>query len=670
MFTCTRPRDPTRRKGLPPHASKSEHLAMNPFLKPHTNSGQSRWASNKQSLPLYKDKPSASKSAFSPARGSRSKRVMLFRVFVSTLALYIFYYFVTSDKLALLFQSSSASSWAEAKKEVRDVFLESWAAYEADAWGKDVYHPVKGSGENMGPKPLGWMVVDLLDTLLIMECQEEFNRAKRWVKEDLLYDFDYNVNVFETTIRMLGGLLSAYHLSNDDVFVDKAAKLANSLIGGFNSPTGIPYSSVNLKTGEGIKNHVDNGASSTAEAATLQLEFRYLAKLTGEDLYWKAAEKIMEVLDKNQPKDGLVPIFVQPDTGKYQGNLIRLGSRGDSYYEYLLKQHLQTNNKEPIYWQMYKESVDGVKKHLVGKSKPNGLTFIGELEKGIGGPLSPKMDHLVCFYGGLLALGATNGLPLKEAKKSPYWSQDKADDMKLAEELTYSCYKMYKDVETGLSPEIVVFNTDPLKDEDFTIKPADRHNLQRPETVESLYYLYQITGDEKYREWGYEIFQSFQKYTRVLTADNKISYTSLNDVTTTKPSYRDNMESFWLAETLKYLYLLFDDENKLPLNKYVFNTEAHPFPRFDMAPLFSTGWSRPIDDPRNEHLYEKCVGTADETEKRPEPKIDKKNPPQAAPAAKKVDEEMKEEVKKDPLLKDDEGKKQRKVEEALKDLQS
>lgn len=578
---------------------------------------------------------------------------MLVRVFFSTLALYVFYSILSGSSVPLLFSAKSAASWDDAKQEVKSVFLESWAAYEADAWGKDVYHPVKGTGKNMGPKPLGWMVVDLLDTLLIMDCQEEFNRAKRWVKEDLHYDFDYEVNVFETTIRMLGGLLSAYHLSNDDMFVDKATKLANSLIGGFDSPSGIPYSSVNLKTGKGVKNHVDNGASSTAEAATLQLEFRYLAKLTGEDLYWKAAEKIMEVLDKNQPDDGLVPIYVLPDTGKFQGKLIRLGSRGDSYYEYLLKQHLQTNNKELVYWQMYKESVEGVKKHLVDKSKPSGLTFIGELERGIGGPLSPKMDHLVCFYGGLLALGATNGLPLNEAKNSPFWSEDKAEDFKLAEELTYSCYKMYHDVTTGLSPEIVVFNTDPNKEEDFMIKPADRHNLQRPETVESLYYMYQITKDEKYRKWGYEIFQNFQKYTRVVTSDGKISYTSLNDVTTTQPSYRDNMESFWLAETLKYLYLLFDDDSKISLDKYVFNTEAHPFPRFEMGPLFSTGWSRSSKDPRNEHPYERCVGTAEEKPKKAEPKIDKKNPPKAAPAAKNVDQAMNEEVKKDPLLKEE-----------------
>ena len=257
--------------------------------------------------------------------------------------------------------------------------LDSWHTYEKYGWGYDVYHPIKQEGENMGPKPLGWMIVDSLDTLMIMDCPEEVSRARDWIKNDLDYTFDYNVNTFETTIRMLGGLLSAYHFSNDDVYLDKAVQLANALHGAYDSPSGIPYLSVNLKSGKGIKNHVDNGASSTAEAATVQLEMKYLSKLTGEILWWNLAEKVMQVLESNKPQDGLVPIYVNPDTGKYQGHLIRLGSRGDSYYEYLLKQYLQTNKQELVYWDMYRESVEGVKKHLVSDSYPSGLTFIGEL---------------------------------------------------------------------------------------------------------------------------------------------------------------------------------------------------------------------------------------------------------------------------------------------------
>ena len=111
----------------------------------------------------------------------------------------------------------------------------------------------------------------------------------------------------------------------------------------------------------------------------------------------------------------------------------------------------------------------------------------------------------------------------------------------------------------------------------FEVHNADAHNLLRPETVESLFVMHRITGDEKYRTYGWNIFQAFEKYTRVETG----GYVSLNNVKASDGSPgggRDKMESFFLGETLKYLYLLFSDVNITPLDKWVFNTEAHPLP--------------------------------------------------------------------------------------------
>ncbi|EMG46730.1 Mannosyl-oligosaccharide 1,2-alpha-mannosidase [Candida maltosa Xu316] len=581
-----------------------------------------------------------------------------------SLLLYGVYHLASNSGGSFFFDYSGQSKWERAQNEVRQAMLDSWHTYEKYGWGYDIYHPIKQTGENMGPKPLGWMIVDSIDTLMLMDCPDEVSRARDWIKNDLDYAFDYEVNTFETTIRMLGGLLSAFHLSNgDDVYLDRAVQLANSLNGAYDTPSGIPYSSVNLKTGKGIKNHMDNGASSTAEVGTLQLEMKYLAKLTGEVLWWNSAEKVMQVLEANKPTDGLVPIYVNPDTGKYQGRIIRLGSRGDSYYEYLLKQYLQTNKQEPVYWDMYRESVDGVKKHLVRKSSPSGLAFIGELNKGINGGFSPKMDHLVCFYGGLLALGATDGLTLEEAKKLKTWNEERASDFKLGEELTYTCYKMYHDVDpTGLSPEIVVFNEDSTKDKDFIIKPMDRHNLQRPETVESLFYLYRLTGDKKYREMGYEIFQNFMKHTKVVNDEGEVSFSSIYDVTSLNgnntPKFKDNTESFWWAETLKYLYLLFDDTNKIPLDQYVFNTEAHPLPRFDTNDHLKTGWRRKIDENKEPQMLDSKVP------------IDKHNPPEALPVDKSAQQEAKEALEENPELGKDENKdeKKKKLDKIMEDV--
>jgi endoplasmic reticulum Man9GlcNAc2 1,2-alpha-mannosidase len=180
---------------------------------------------------------------------------------------------------------------------------------------------------------MGWVIVDALDTMMLMNLTDEVARARTWITESLNWDQDKEVSLFETTIRMLGGLLSAHYLSgNDDVYLEKAVDLADRLLGGFESPSGIPYASVNLKQRSGSQSHADGGSSTTAEVSTLQLEFKYLAKLTGETLYWEKAEKVMEALESNKAQDGLVPIFVSPESGKsgqdethlrslyYQGN--------------------------------------------------------------------------------------------------------------------------------------------------------------------------------------------------------------------------------------------------------------------------------------------------------------------------------------------------------------
>jgi len=445
--------------------------------------------------------------------------------------------------------------------------------------GYDEYHPVSKKGRYMAqPNGLGWIIVDALDTMMIMNLTKELNHAREWISTSLSYDKDQDVNTFETTIRMLGGLLSAHYLqdvlpgmkpasgNDEDLFLEKATDLADRLMGAYESPSGVPWASVILKRGEGIPSHADGGASSTAEATTLQLEMKYLAFLTGEQQYWEKAEKVMQVVDNNGAKDGLVPIFIYADKGYFRGNEIRLGSRGDSYYEYLIKQYLQTEKQEPVYLEMWDEALAGVKKHLITYSKDSNFTVLAERPSGVDGELLPKMDHLVCFMPGTIALAATEGLTLKEARKLPSWGKKQEEDIELARELMKTCVGMYKVTETGLAAEITHFKIydppkmmrnevlkspadfDPAEDADwktdFVIKPADTHNLQRPETVESLFYMWRITGDDIYREWGWDMFDAFARYTLV---ENGGGFTSINDVTHVPPSTRDNMESFWLV---------------------------------------------------------------------------------------------------------------------------
>lgn len=300
-------------------------------------------ANSRGFLPMYKDKPQNSRFAGPDSRRSRwTGPLFLFGLVV------VIFYFMSSGSDSFSSKPNSISA-KEQQAAIKEAFLESWNDYEKYALGKDIYNPISKKSRNMyGESGLGWIVVDCLDTMMIMHLDEPLRVARDWVANNLTYDLDCEVSTFETTIRMLGGLLSAHYLSDyDDLYLEKAVDLANRLIGAFDSSSGIPYADVNLHSGVGRKSPADGGASSTAEATSLQLEFKYVAKLTGESLYWEKAEKVMQVVDNNHAEDGLVPIFIHPDTGLFWGSNIRLGSRGDSYYGKCLP--AENNKKLYIY---------------------------------------------------------------------------------------------------------------------------------------------------------------------------------------------------------------------------------------------------------------------------------------------------------------------------------
>ncbi|XP_054358949.1 endoplasmic reticulum mannosyl-oligosaccharide 1,2-alpha-mannosidase [Pongo pygmaeus] len=445
------------------------------------------------------------------------------------------------------------------QKGVIDVFLHAWKGYRKFAWGHDELKPVSRSfSEWFG---LGLTLIDALDTMWILGLRKEFEEARKWVSKKLHFEKDVDVNLFESTIRILGGLLSAYHLSGDSLFLRKAEDFGNRLMPAFRTPSKIPYSDVNIGTGVAHPPRWTSD-STVAEVTSIQLEFRELSRLTGDKKFQEAVEKVTQhIHGLSGKKDGLVPMFINTHSGLFTHlGVFTLGARADSYYEYLLKQWIQGGKQETQLLEDYLEAIEGVKTHLLRHSEPSKLTFVGELAHG---RFSAKMDHLVCFLPGTLALGVYHGLP--------------ASHMELAQELMETCYQMNRQMETGLSPEIVHFNLYPQPGRrDVEVKPADRHNLLRPETVESLFYLYRVTGDHKYQDWGWEILQSFSRFTRVPSG----GYSSINNVQDPqKPEPRDKMESFFLGETLKYLFLLFsDDRNLLSLDAYVFNTEAHPLP--------------------------------------------------------------------------------------------
>ncbi|KAJ3116091.1 hypothetical protein HDU96_010466 [Phlyctochytrium bullatum] len=506
-------------------------------------------------------------------------------------------------------------------------FDHAWLGYSTFAMGSDELRPVSKQGNSW--LHLGLTIFDLLDTALIMNRTDIFEKAVAWIEKDFRMTANVNANVFETTIRVLGGLLSAYHLIDNApgvtpawlkekkaVLRNRAVEVAEKLLPAFDTDSGLPLTSIHLSSGRAVGGPYD---VSLSEATSVQLEFKYLSHVTGDAKYWNAVEKVMTHIDKLEKLEGLAPIYLYSHNGRFKGSEIRLGSHGDSYYEYLGKQYLLTNGTEKGHLRQYTEAATGIKKHLLSRSTPHNLLYVQELPSGPGGTPLSKMDHLVCYLPGTMALLATQGKRVATPEARMQLTVSQQVDLHVAEEIMRACYEMYHQTVTGLAPEIVFFRgngdaqawleevrknvteakkagvayeptsiaqecPDGKLEEDFEIHRYDGHNLLRPEVVESLFVLNRITGKEVYREWGWKIFQAFEKYSKVESG----GYSCLDDIRKIPPEPRDQMESFFLGETLKYLYLLFTEDDgsalSIPLERYVFNTEAHPLPVFEPAP--------------------------------------------------------------------------------------
>ena len=216
----------------------------------------------------------------------------------------------------------------------------------------------------------------------------------------------------------------------------------------------------------------------------------------------------------------------------------------DSYYEYLLKQWLQSNRTATRYRDQYLLAVHGIASTLV--SRNHNFTVLGSTGEGY----ESEMHHLSCFIPGMLALGYHNGLPR--------WH------LTLAEHLMRTCYYMVVSQATGVGPETAYFD-------DKQLYTVNSQNVLRPEVAESLFVLYAVTRDTTYQDWGWELFQGYERSSRVCSG-----FSGLYDTQSTNFLYRiDRMESGFLSGTLKYLYLLFADVGKTFLDDWLFNCHGH-----------------------------------------------------------------------------------------------
>ncbi len=425
-------------------------------------------------------------------------------------------------------QTISDKQKSELAEIVKQEFLHSWNAYKTYAWEHDELKPLSQSFRDWYSESLLITPVDALDAFYLMGLNEEADSIKEFIINNLSFDKDFFVKNFEITIRILGGLLSSYQISNDKRLLKLAEDLGNRLLPVFNSQTGMPYMFINLKSGE-VKGEISN----PAEIGTLLIEFGALSKLTGNPVYYDKAKKAITELFNRRSPIGLVGTTVNVETGEWIDSTSHISGRIDSYYEYLLKSALLFDDKDCK--KMWDKSIEVVNRYLAHNTE-TGLWYC-QTNMLTGERISTNFGALDAFFPAVLALSI---------------------DLTKAEQLQESCYKMWTTF--GIEPEEI----------DYTTMEATSpvYHL-RPEVIESAYYLYFFTKDERYVEMGKTFLESLIKYCKV-----DAGYAALENVVTKEK--RDEMESFFLAETLKYLYLLFAPANTLDFSKVIFNTEAHP----------------------------------------------------------------------------------------------
>ncbi|PLW40231.1 hypothetical protein PCANC_17957 [Puccinia coronata f. sp. avenae] len=474
----------------------------------------------------------------------------------------------TLQKLGLK-QSDQDKQRAEA---VKAAFTGAFDDYMKFGYPGDEVRPLSKGARNTRN---GWSatLVDSLDTLFVMNLQDRFAKG---VEDTLKIDFSQSqtkdgVSIFESTIRYIAGILSAYELSgaSNAPLLDQARKLADKLLLCWQDDAqNLPFPFLDFTTNR----PVTRDFISAASAGSLIMEFDRLSYYTHQPRYLQYATKAVQTVIRTPSAIPGLPgltFGVRNQTILY--DLATWGSGTDSYLEYLLKYGMLINNSDPSYYNTWKQAVQSSIKKLIQVSPVRNLTYLGEFSTSENS-FNYEFSHLACYASGNWLLGGK------------VFQDDQLVDYGLR--LVATCLETYKRTATGLGPEIFAFmgpngetsgpKPSPQDVEFFRtngfyiVNPA--YHL-RPEVIESAFYAWRLTGDVQYQEFVWQAFQALQKYCKATASYSDIENVNSN----TNPKQSDASESFLYAETFKYIYLTFSDPELLSLDQYVFNTEAHPF---------------------------------------------------------------------------------------------
>jgi hypothetical protein len=414
---------------------------------------------------------------------------------------------------------------------VKGEFLHAWTGYRTYAWGHDALLPLSRGHRDWYAQSLLMTPVDALDTMLLMGLDDEAKDARTLIDTKLSFDADIDVKHFEVVIRLLGGLLSGYQRTGDPRLLVLAEDLGKRLLPAFDSPTGLPYVNVNLRTGK-----ASGTDSNPAEAGTLLLEYGTLSRLTGNPVYYAKAKRALVATYARRSKLDLVGERFDVESGKWTRTTSHVGARIDSYYEYLWKCWRLFGDRDCL--AMWTPSVAAIDKYVL--EDVHGALWSGQVDMASGKRTGHEYGALDAFIPGLLAYSG---------------------DLKRARRLQDSSFVMWQ--AHGIEPEAYDYVKGEVTSPEYPL---------RPEIVESTWYLYRLTGDARYRTMGKVLFEDFVRYCRT-----DAGYAALKSVVTKEQA--DDMESFVLAETFKYFYLLFAPPATLDLDDTVLNTEAHPLRR-------------------------------------------------------------------------------------------
>ncbi|MCL5028197.1 MAG: glycoside hydrolase family 47 protein [Bacteroidetes bacterium] len=413
--------------------------------------------------------------------------------------------------------------------EIKQEFLLCWNNYEKYAWGYDELDPLTKKGTNWYSTSFLMTPVDALDTMILMGLKTQADSARQYIDTHLSFDQDVFVSNFEFTIRFLGGLISSYQLTGDQKLLSLAKDLANRELAAFKkSPTGMPYGDVNLKTGA-----VRRPVTNPAEIGTMLIEFGTLSKLTGDTTYYNVAKRALLKLYSLRSKIGLVGSAIDIRTGQWVNTDCSVSGGIDSYFEYLIKCSLLFNDKDCT--EMWHSTINAINKYLYDSTSAG--VWYGHADINTGKRTATEFGSLDAFFPDPLCLSG---------------------EIQRASELEESCYKMWN--RYGIEPEQINYSTMTATSPGYYL---------RPEIIESAYYLYHYTKDPRYLIMGKTFFDDLKKYCRT-----DYGYVQLSSVVTHEKT--NGMPSYFLAETMKYLYLLFASPETINFDRVIFNTEAHP----------------------------------------------------------------------------------------------